>query len=193
MKAFNSNALIVSLQADIRDIIVRASKLEREQHNMEKCPATGSWSVAQVLEHLNIYARFYIGSIESKLHMHQTSAGETFNPGWLGNYFTNMMKPGADNTIAKKMKSPKEAVPVSEPDTKTMLQEFLAHQHHLLNLLQVAQSANLETIRIPTFLSRFISLKLGDMFRFLVAHEQRHFVQISNTLAALKDIPGKRP
>jgi hypothetical protein len=28
-------------------------------------------------------------------------------------------------------------------------------------------------------------LKLGDTFRFIIAHEQRHFVQIRNTLEAV--------
>jgi hypothetical protein len=32
-----------------------------------------------------------------------------------------------------------------------------------------------------------IKLKLGDTFRFFIAHEQRHFIQIQNTLQLLPE------
>ena len=63
--------------------------------------------------------------------------------------------------------------------------QTISHQHHLLNLLQIAKTANLEHIRIPTSLNKFISLKLGDTFRFFIAHEQRHFVRINAILKVI--------
>lgn len=83
------------------------------------------------------------------------------------------------------MKSPKNAIPASKPDTTNQLSKFITHQYHLLNLLQVSKTANLNALRIPTSLSRLITLKLGDTFRFFIAHEQRHFVQIKNTLSVM--------
>jgi hypothetical protein len=142
-----------------------------------------------VLEHLNIYSRHYITAIEKKLHLHQSSPKEYFHPGWLGNYFTNLMLPAANNTIHKKMKAPKNAAPSTMPDATAMLEEFTRDQHLLLNLLQIAKTVNLEQIKIPTSLSSMIKLKLGDTFRFFIAHEQRHFIQIHDTLQLLpKDI-----
>lgn len=183
---FKSTALLSQLELDVKQIIARSKELEQmNPASLQIIPGPGKWSVAQVLEHLNIYSRYYITQVEHKLHHHQTRASFSFKPGWLGNYFTRLMKPGADNKIIKKMKAPKNALPAAQPDAAAMLQEFIQHQYHLLNLLAVARSASLHNIRIPTSLSKLISLKLGDTFRFFIAHEQRHFVQIKNTLKTI--------
>jgi hypothetical protein len=92
------------------------------------------------------------------------------------------MKPREDNSIPKKMRAPKNAVPSAQSDAKEMIDEFISHQHHLLHLMQIAKTSNLNSIHIPTSLNKFISLKLGDTFRFFVAHEQRHLVQIETIL-----------
>jgi uncharacterized damage-inducible protein DinB len=183
---FNSNSLLDALQADVRQIIFQAKQLENISYNeLTIQPAPGKWSVAQVLEHLNIYSRYYIIAIEQKLNLNHSGPNIDFNSGWLGNYFTKLMKPKEDSSLAKKMKAPKNATPSSQPNVNMMLQEFISHQHHLLNLLQIAKTANLDYMRIPTSLSKFISLKLGDTFRFFVAHEQRHLVQINKMLKPL--------
>jgi DinB superfamily len=170
---YNSNALLDSLQSDVRQIILQANQLENLQAKLlTQQPAAENWSVAQVLEHLNIYSRHYITAIESNLDLNQSGPSVDFHSGWLGNYFTNIMQPKEDNSISKKMKALKNAIPSTQPDAKAMLDEFISHQHHLLNLLQIAKTANLDYIRIPTSLNKFISLKLGDTFRFFIAHEQ---------------------
>lgn len=187
MKQINSNSLLELLQNDVRELLLQCTLLQHtDSALLVKQPAAGKWSVAQVLEHLNIYARYYILAIEQKLHLNQSGANEVFTPGWLGNYFTQLMKPADDFTLKSKMKAPSNAVPSAQPDAQAMLQEFIQHQHHLLNLLQIARSANLDYIRVATTLSKLITLKLGDTFRFFIAHEQRHFLQIKTTLQAVQ-------
>lgn len=183
MKQIKSNTLLELLQADVREILLQCSALQSKPVRLlQQQPQPDKWSVAQVLEHLNFYACFYVTAIEQKLHVNQSGPKNDFTPGCLGNYFTKLMKPAANKTIAVKMKAPANAVPSAQPDAAAMLTEFINHQHHLLNLLQIARTANLESNRIPTSLTKFINLKLGDTFRFFIAHEQRHFLQIENTL-----------
>jgi hypothetical protein len=181
MKKINSQKLIVVLEEDIRQIILDAIKLQNEPAELLlRQPDPDRWSIAQVFEHLNIYSRHYINAIEKKLHHHESRSSQLFYPGLLGNYFTGLMKPGVNNSISKKMKAPKNAMPSIKPDAAATIEEFILHQHHLLKLLQLAASANLNSIKIPTSLSSLLKLKLGDTFRFFIAHEQRHFVQIEN-------------
>jgi DinB superfamily len=187
MKKMNSNTLLQNLQDDVRQIIFIANQLQQCPNEiLVKQPEPNAWSVAQVLEHLNIYSRYYIDAIEKQLHRNQTAASNNFTPGWLGNYFTNLMKPKKGNTILKKMKAPKNAIPSLQPNANDMLSEYINHQHHLLNVLTIAKSVNLNANRIPTSLSKLIQLKLGDTFRFFIAHEQRHFLQIANVLKLVK-------
>lgn len=189
MKTINSNVLIENLQGAVRILLVSTGQLSQQPDaTLETTPPDGGWSVAQVLEHLNIYCRYYIPAIETRLHMHQTVADKNFKPGWLGNYFTQLMQPAPDRSIKKKMKAPKSAIPASQPSAKQMLDEFTTHQHQLLQILQIARNANLGAIRIPISINKWIRLKLGDTFRFLIAHQDRHFVQVDRTLSQLKTV-----
>jgi uncharacterized protein (DUF2164 family) len=112
---------------------------------------------------------------------------ETFIAGWFGNYFTNMMLPKAGGKIANKMNAPKDHVPVAQLDSKKVVQEFVAGCNTLLEYLQKAERTDIGRIRVPISISKFIKLKLGDTFRFLIAHKQRHFIQLTNTLAVVRD------
>jgi hypothetical protein len=184
MKTVNSNSLLENLQINIRNEVLLLNQLQQIPITiLQQQPTVGKWSIAQVLEHLNIYSRYYNTAIEKKLHLNNTVPHKNFTPGWLGNYFTKLMLPTKEHTIAKKMKAPKNATPTKMPNAKVVLEECIQQQQQLLNLLAIAKSVNLQQHRIPTSLSKLITLKLGDTFRFLIAHQERHFLQISNILA----------
>jgi hypothetical protein len=145
--------------------------------------------VAQVIEHLNVYCRHYVPAIEHKLKDHRSQPAPHFNTGWLGGYFTKLMQPGENGTLAMKMSAPRNARPSAQPDALPTLQEFLSYQQRLLLLLELAKSANLGGIRIPTSLSSIITLKLGDTFRFFIAHQQRHMLQAERALEIGQALP----
>ncbi len=187
-----SNELIEQLQADVRQLILTAGYLRTENIRVLTLqPAAGKWSVAQVLEHLNSYGRYYLPAIEKSMTHSTLQATGWFKPGWLGDYFTKIMRPGVDGKIANKMKAPKDHTPVLVLDINAVINTFMEQQRTLLNLLEDARRKDIGKIRTPISISRFIKLKTGDTFRFLVAHEQRHFVQINNTLASVKGVTDK--
>ena len=193
MKKYRSEELIDQLQADLRQVIADITYLKSEDPGiLLQQPAPGKWSVIQVIEHLNSYDRYYLLAIERSMEK-ESPATEFFKPGWLGNYFTNLMRPSEDGRITNKMQSPKDHRPPAQLDAFPVLNTFIEQQHYLLQLLEQARSKNIGSIRTPISISRFIKLKLGDTFRFLIAHKQRHFVQIKNTLATVKGITGKSP
>lgn len=187
MKRYNSTDLLNQLQADVRQLIATATLLKQEDtaHLLEQ-PATGRWSVVQVLEHLNSYGRYYLKTIDKSL-LREKKGTTNFKPGWLGNYFTKIMKPSGNGTVVNKMKAPGNHRPSPDLDAVPVLSTFIEQQHYLLRLLESAKEKDIGSIRVPISLSRFIRLKLGDTFRFLIAHEQRHFVQVSNTLRQVKE------
>jgi len=186
MKKFKTTDLIHSLQADTRQIILTTKQLLGQDPDLLTAqPAPGKWSIAQAIEHLNTYGRYYLPAIKKGIDESNTRTSEFFKPGWFGEYFTNSMKPTPDKQIKNKMKAMKGYRPEIKLDSKKVLEEFLQQQYQLLELLEQATKHDIGRIRIPISIARIIKLKLGDTFRFVIAHHQRHFVQCENTYAAL--------
>jgi hypothetical protein len=187
MKKMQSIGLLEDLQSDTRQIILATNYLLQEDpEKLTQQPAPGKWSAAQVIEHLNSYGRYYLPAIELAMNEASVSPDPIFTPGWLGDYFTRTMLPGKNGEVANKMQTPKGHRPSANIDSKPVIDEFLKQEQLLLDLLERAKRVNIARIRIPISLSRLVKLKLGDTFRFLVAHHQRHFVQVNNTLRAVK-------
>lgn len=144
-----------------------------------------TWSAAQCLEHLNIYGRYYLPAIEKAIGDAKSAGSRPapeFHPGWLGAWFSNLMRPLSGGALKSKMKAPKNAVPSDQPDARTTLAEFIDQQEKMLQLLEAAQVVNLEKIRIPISIAPWIRLKLGDTFQFVIAHIERHVLQAERAI-----------
>ncbi|OLY91509.1 DinB superfamily protein [Cnuella takakiae] len=194
MKKFKAEDLINSLQQDVRQLILGAEHFRGiDPVKLNYPPAEGSWTVLQALEHLNLYNRYYLPEIERKVAIIPKEWNAWFVPGMLGDYFTRMMQPANVLEVKNKMKTPKGYRPELVLNADAVLQEFITHQHKLLKLLEIARKRNMNEIKIATSLSKLLKLKLGDTFRFLIAHEQRHMVQARNALKALGLPTGQFP
>jgi hypothetical protein len=182
MPVFNRKELLQDLEASVRRGIDVIAQLRISGDARLSAPgANNSWSIAQHLHHLNFYAAFYTEAIEHCVEQASSSPKEVFKSGWLGNYFTNIIGPAAEEQPLKvKMKSPANAIPPasSELNVEAELETFLGFQHRLLYLLQRARQVDLGAHRVPTSLSKLVRLKLGDSFRFVIAHQERHFQHI---------------
>ncbi|OQP51178.1 hypothetical protein A4H97_04370 [Niastella yeongjuensis] len=175
-----------TMQTDTLQILGRLAQLKQLPAGLlVKQPEPGRWSVVQVIEHLNTYGRFYLPELQKAINAHNDTAIEYFTSGWLGGYFTNSMRPKADGTITHKSKTVKNHNPAPVLDGLKVLQEFDQQEITLLQLLEMARQVNINAIRIPISITPLLKLKMGDVFGFIIAHHQRHFVQIENTLRDL--------
>ncbi len=148
-------------------------------------PAPDKWSPAQCLEHLNFYGHHYLPAIENAIQAakeRNSIPAAAFKSGWLGEYFTQLMLPQPGGGLKSTMKSPKNAVPAAEPEPLATLAEFMEQQERMLQLLEAARAVNLMTTRVPISLSPWIRLRLGDTFSFVVAHNERHVLQLEKGL-----------
>ena len=182
MKKVQAASLLETLQTDTRHILLKLARLQQlPAKQLVQQPGPGRWSVAQVIEHLNTYGRYYLPKLQSAINNAAQTPAEWFVPGWLGGYFTNSMMPKPDGTVGNKMKTLKGYNPAPDTDAGKALQEF-EQQILLLELLDKAAKVNINRIRIPISIAPFIKLKMGDVFGFIIAHHQRHFVQIDNII-----------
>lgn len=143
--------------------------------------ADGGWSIAQCLDHLNSYGHYYLPQIKQAMDAHQQErSGGIFKSSWLGAYFTRMMEP---RTGKRKMKAMKGHIPAANLDAQAVVAEFIRQQEVLLDYLQQARKVDLNTIRIPVSIAKWIRLKLGDVFQFIIAHNERHVLQARRNVA----------
>ncbi|MFL5740703.1 MAG: DinB family protein [Flavisolibacter sp.] len=194
MKKFKTEELIDQLEADVRQIVAAAEHLQQaDPVKLGYTSTQGNWSVSQILEHLNLYNRYYLPHIEKSMVHITRDTSAWFLPGFWGNYFTKMMMPKNVFEIRNKMKTSRTYSPEKSVNVEAVFAEFFQHQNKLLQLLEVARRRNLNTIHIPLTVSKLIRLKLGDAFRFLVAHEQRHMIQARNAIKAVGVSTDKFP
>lgn len=140
--------------------------------------STGGWSIVQCLDHLNSYGNYYLPEIEKGLAQPK-SYHPFFKSSWLGAYFTRIMDP---KTSKHKYKAFKGHQPALTLNAHAVVAEFICQQEKILLLLRQAQNTDLNAIRIPISILRWLRLKLGDVFQFIIAHNERHLLQAKRNL-----------
>lgn len=176
----NSNELIQQLIAHTEALIAAAEKYQQQPYDVLNWKADStSWSILECIEHLNRYGQYYLPKMELIMHQSSAKANVRFKSGWLGNYFANSMLP---KDKLNKMKTFKIMNPSGSALDRAVLIVFLQQQNQLLILLNQARDKNLSKIRVPISISKWIKLKLGDTFRFIIYHNQRHIAQANRAL-----------
>jgi hypothetical protein len=179
MKTVNKKELLDTLEATVehhlQDVLRDFQNLP--ESTLLRAASNGGWSIAQCLEHLNRYGNYYLPQIKNGLAAHEGASSDTFRSTWLGGYFTNMMQPGKG-----KMKTFKAYTPPPALDSHAVVAEFAQQQETLLSYLHQAHDADLNKIKIPVSIAKFIRLRLGDVLQFVIMHNERHLVQAKKNL-----------
>lgn len=189
MSQFNSLQLLNTLKADHLLVTKAVEQLLPRLELINIAPAPGKWSIAQVLEHLNFYHKYYIPAIENAFRQYPPSVNtpvSTFSTGLMGGYLTKMMQPDADGKVSNKTRAFKNFIPEPHLDAQKVIGDFLKSQELFTEILHKAQFYNLNKVRISMSFSKLIRLKLGDLLRVLVIHQQRHLIQINEALKMVK-------
>lgn len=181
-KAVKSLALLDSLEEKVEKHLQEAVKTFQNLPDevLKKPSSTGGWSIAECLWHLNSYGHFYLPEIKKGLEKGKKyEPNPEFKSSWFGAYFTRMMQPGKN---MRKMKAFKDHVPPAGLDAYAEVAEFIRQQEQLLEYLRLARKTDLNKIKIPISIAKWFKLKLGDIFQFLIAHDERHIQQARRNL-----------
>ncbi|MFT4533270.1 MAG: putative damage-inducible protein DinB [Saprospiraceae bacterium] len=181
MIAQNKAQLIEQLQKEVRrqSEIVTGHFKELSDEKLLATAENGGWSVIQNLEHLNLYYDYYNTAIKKSLEQAQKdNAASVFKSGWLGNYFTNSM----DYRTKGKIKAFKDYIPKVDLNPVVVIRKFLANQEEIFRLLEDAKDYDLSKIKTAISLTRWIKMRMGDVFQFVIMHNERHIVQAQSRL-----------
>lgn len=181
---FNSKELIEELILITETAANAARKfktLSTEQLNYRAAP--GKWSILECLEHLNRYGDFYLPEIEKRILEQQ---GKTYSPvfrsGIVGNYFANLMRPQQGQV--KKMATPKDKNPLHAALSITVIDRFIKQQERMVSLLRMARAVDLTRTKTAISLTKMLKLRLGDTFRFVIYHTERHMLQAAQVVVS---------
>lgn len=176
----NANALRDDLMARTRKIIAELEILKQEPlENLNRRPAPDAWSALECIEHLSLYGDFYLPEIENRIRQSRHKPEPVFKSGLLGNYFAMSMLP---KEKLNKMKTFKDKNPLRSRLDKAAIDRFVQQQEKMLDLLEQSKSVNINRTKTAVSISTWIKLKLGDTFRFVIYHNQRHIAQAFRAL-----------
>lgn len=180
---YNSTEVLDKLVEFTTQHITYAKQLlEVSDEKLQFKRSSKSWSVLECLEHLNRYATFYNKEINKRMKASTISFSETFKSTYLGNKFANDMLPkeGMKTMNTFKSKNPN----ASKLSKEKVVLTFIELQKELLEHLELAKTKNLDKIKTYTTLP-IIKFKLGDTFRFVIHHNERHIVQAKRVLESI--------
>lgn len=163
---------------------------QRSFEELNSRTAPNSWSVLECIEHLNFYGNFYLPEMERQIAASPYPAEEFFKSGLIGNYFAESMLPKEKQ---HKMKTLKSQDPIGKELDRKVLEIFTDHQLQLINLLERAGTVSLTKTKTGISITKYLRLRLGDTFRVVIYHNQRHIKQAQNVLLTLVTAsPGSR-
>lgn len=138
-----------------------------------------NWSILECFEHLNLYGDFYIPEITTRIKNSNTSHKENFKSGFLGNYFAKSMLP---REKLNKMKTFNDKNPIGSNLNLKTIEQFISQQKQILTLLDNSRKIDLTKTKTSISISKWTKLRLGDTFRIVVYHNDRHVQQAIKVL-----------
>lgn len=182
----NTTELIDRLEATLNDQVQRARtvrQLPAETHLHR--PAQDQWNTLEIFEHMCLSSGIYLRGLE---HVFDGCADNLrfdpeFRPGMLGEYFTKSMLPRPDGTISNRMRTMRMFDPPRNSGASLeSIDRFIDLCERFSELLERARKTDLNRMKVSSSLGPIIRFKAGDAFRFPIAHQQRHFLQLERTL-----------
>ncbi len=153
------------------------------------------WSVVECLQHLNLAERYYIRNIQHKvatLGLVQTQpADQELESDWVGKTMLYVVDPQV------KMKLPAPGIirprPPADLDPAAVIAQFNELQTLLHTLLDKAVYLDWNQEKIASLFGQWLKIRLGDTFRMLVAHTERHLNQALRTKTEMAALAASTP
>lgn len=148
--------------------------------------ANGKWSILQCLKHMSIAVEVYNNNISKALEAgnHQSPASD-FKSHWKGDMFVKMISPKENGVVKNNMKTMKTMNPENSLDAKKTIDEFFNLHNEFIDLMEKSRAFNINRIKVNTAIGPLVKLRLGDAYRFIIAHAQRHLIQLRRIRSAV--------
>jgi hypothetical protein len=164
----------------LEDILLEVKTItgDLSEETLNKLEGPQKWSILQCLKHLSIANGIYVKNIASAFEKYPKQVDDVFRSHWKGDWFTKMISPKNDGEVKNSMKTMKSMDPETNLDPKQTLEEFFAIHDQFIELIKASEDYSLNKVKVPTALGPMVKLRLGDAYRFLIGHTERHLTQL---------------
>jgi len=155
-------------------------------------PGPKSWSVLEIIEHLNIAYGFYIEKIDAALARSADHLAE--NGSFKARAWQRLVIMGQRPKNGKrkwKMKTLGKFEPILAPAQLTgqriqnVFENFESLHQHLKQAILGSRQKEVSKTKITSAIGPVVTFYLPECFEFLVSHAERHAIQIEETLNLL--------
>ncbi len=169
------NDLRTRIRAHVERVETIYAELEPAQLLWQ--PSAKEWSVLHCFDHMALTFDYYRPRIDNALQSPAPLLGnpDVYAPSRWGRIYMYF-------SINPRYSFPTAAAitPVAQPD-RTVFDRYLGAQAALLDDLERVGAVDLARTRIP--IEKGVRFNLGDVFKFLVYHDEVHFLQAQGVLA----------
>ncbi len=135
-------------------------------------PEPRRWGVAECLEHLVATGSAYHPRIREAI---ENGAPCEADPAYRPRLWARLFIHSAGPRGRLPLRAPRPfRPPEARPD---VAERFMSQQDELLSFVDAARGVDLQRARVPSPVSRFLVLTLGEVFEVIVAHQERHLAQ----------------
>ncbi len=182
--------MLENCNAKITDQLLQVTTLFSGVHEdlLITSPLPAKWSAKQCLEHLNLTLHLYLPRIKSALEKAEPSHKTSFKKGVIGKLMINSLKKGNDQSSKQRsMKTLKQLEPriIGNSSIEVVL-EFSEAMNELYYCINTSRGKNIDKLRVTSAVGPLIKLRLGDVFPFLLEHNQRHINQAKRAIELCK-------
>lgn len=192
---------MATLKVSPEDQLQRLNKIVAEVKNIQKMdedvltqrPAPGKWSLTEIVGHLNAIYDIYRDRISSTLE--QLPEGEweqnPFPVRWFPGLSINMMRPKGKERkwkmkTLKKFEPGEAAEPADKGGIQSTFTTFFDHHQHLRQAILNSRQKKVRNAKLVSSIGPIVKFYLPEAFEFLLAHEERHMVQMEEVLEQVR-------
>ena len=166
--------LLVGLDAAERDARALVDGLSEDQGRWRE--ATGSWSVAECLDHLATASRVYLEAMRPAAERAR-AAGKLRTrpalPGIIGAWFVSQLEP----PVKSRMRAPSKIRPTPSAGLRESIDAFLSEQERVRGFFRHYANIDLARVHFQNPFIPVVRFSLATGFHVLPAHQRRHLEQ----------------
>ncbi|MFY0594064.1 DinB family protein [Roseivirga sp.] len=177
---------VENLLAEVKSLL---EGLDERTLNMPE--DVNKWSILQCLKHMSFAIEVYNKNVEKAFQSgkHNTPS-EKYKSHWKGDMFTRLISPKDNGEVTRPMRTFSAMNPVQVLNAESVITEFFTLHEKFAELIKQSSEFDINKVKVNTALGPLVKLRLGDAFRFVIGHAERHLVQIKRIKTVVNQVPA---